>query len=115
MSWIEVGPGEEPIKSALVFEWKWGSVKSFDELEKRLRERLFYVLRPRNDVIVATSMTNPSMIIFVITCRDGGGDIVVIQNPGGWYDDEDIVEHMPLFEKCAGIKIKLGRDVEESD
>ncbi len=110
---VEVGSGEGPIKSALVFEWAWDVVKSFDELEKRLRERLFYVLRPRSDVIVATSMTNPSMIIFVITCKDGGGDVVVIQNPGGWYDDEDIVEHMPLFGKCAGIKIKLGREVGE--
>ena len=115
MPWVEVSPGEEPIKSALVFEWTWGTVKSFDELEKRLRDRLFYVLRPRDDVIVATSMTNPSMIIFVITCRDGGGDIVVIQNPRGWYDDEDIVERMPLFEKCAGIKIKLSEEVEEGD
>jgi hypothetical protein len=115
MPWTEIGPSEEPIKSALVFEWTWDAVKSFDELEKRLRERLFYVLRPRSDVIVATSMTNPSMIIFVITCRDGGGDIVVIQNPGGWYDDEDIVEHMPLFEKCTGVKIKLKEEVKEGD
>jgi hypothetical protein len=113
MSWAETNPSEEPIKSALVFEWTWSVVKSFDELEKRLRERLFYVLRPRNDVIVATSMTNPSMIIFVITYRNGGGDVVVIQNPRGWYDDKDIVEHMPLFEKCAGIKIKR-RNSEES-
>jgi len=112
MPWVGAGSDEEPIKSALVFEWTWDVVRSFDELEKRLRERLFYVLRPRSDVIVATSMTNPSMIIFVITCKGGGGDIVVIQNPRGWYDDEDIVEHMPLFEKCAGIKIKLGREVE---
>lgn len=93
------------IKSALVFQWAWAEVKSFDDLERRLRERLFYVLRPSNDVIVATSLTNPSMIIFVITLEEDGGRLVVIQNPGGWYSDEEIIEHMPLFEKTAGIKL----------
>jgi len=45
------------------------------------------------------------MIIFVLMCREDGGDLVVIQNPGGWYDEEHIVEHMPLFEKTAGIRL----------
>ena len=96
---------EKPIKSALVFKWTWNVVRDVDSLEKRLRERLFYVLRPRNDIIVATSLTNPSMIIFVLICREDGGDLIVIQNPGGWYTNEDIIEHMPLFEKSAGIKL----------
>ncbi len=76
-----------------------------DELEKRLRDKLFYVLRPRKDIITATSLTNPSMIIFIlIQNMKEGGDLIVIQNPGGWYDDEDIITHMPLFFKTAGIK-----------
>ncbi|MHC1600790.1 MAG: hypothetical protein ACXQTI_02330 [Candidatus Nezhaarchaeales archaeon] len=100
---------DKPIKSALVFRWTWDIVKSFDDLEKRLKERLFYVLRPSNDIIVATSLTNPSMIIFVLICRGDEGDLVVIQNPGGWYDEEDIIEHMPLFEKSAGIRLILSR------
>lgn len=100
---------DKPIKSALVFRWTWGEVKSFDNLEKRLGERLFYVLRPSNDVIVATSLTNPSMIIFILVCEGEEGKLVVIQNPGGWYSDEEIVEHMPLFEKNAGIRITLSK------
>ena len=96
---------DEPIKSALAFRWTWDVVKSADELERRLKEQLFYVLRPRDDILVATSLTNPSMIIFVLMCREDGGDLVVIQNPGGWYDEEHIIEHMPLFEKTAGIRL----------
>lgn len=97
---------EPPIKSVLVFRWRWRTARSMDELEARLRGRMFYVVKPQDNVIVATSLTNPSMILFVIIKRgDEGGDIVVIQNPGGWYSDEDIVEHMPLFGKCAGIDI----------
>lgn len=98
---------DKPIKSSHVFRWTWSEVKSFDDLEKRLRERLFYVLRPSSDVIVATSLTNPSMIIFVLIHGRDEGKLVVIQNPGGWYSDEEIVEHMPLFEKAAGIKLLL--------
>lgn len=97
---------ELPIKSVLIFKWRWCIARSMDELEARLREKMFYVVKPQDNVIVATSLTNPSMILFVIIKRsDKGGDIVVIQNPGGWYSDEDIVEHMPLFGKCAGIEI----------
>ncbi|RLF21836.1 MAG: hypothetical protein DRJ68_02550 [Thermoprotei archaeon] len=98
--------GEEaPIKSALAFKWTWDVVRDVDGLERRLKERLFYVVRPRSDVIVATSLTNPSMILFVMMCGDEGGDLIVVQNPGGWYSDDDIIEHMPLFEKSAGIKL----------
>lgn len=100
---------DELIRSALVFKWTWGEVKNFDELERRLRERLFYVLRPSDDVIVATSLTNPSMIVFILIYGGDGGKLVVIQNPGGWYSDEEIVEHMPLFEKNTGIRITLSK------
>ena len=102
------GKPDKPIKSVLVFKWAFSSViTSMDKLEERLKDNLFYVLRPRNDVIAATSLTNPSMIIFVIIQNnEKGGDIIVLQNPGGWYSEEDIVEHMPLFFKTAGIKMQ---------
>lgn len=98
---------EKPIKSVHTFKWFFDVVKDMDELEDRLKSRLFYVLRPQEDIIVATSLTNPSMIILILIQKtSGGGDLIVLQNPGGWYEDEDIISHIPLFYKTAGIKMK---------
>lgn len=107
--------GEPPIKSALMFKWSWDQVTSMDELEERMKKNMFYTLRPVDDLIVATSLTNPSMIIFAVIQRDrDGGDLIVIQNPGGWYSDEDIAEHIPLFDKVVGIKTWLAHSLKPS-
>jgi len=50
------------------------------------------VVRPRGDVLVATSMTRPFMVVFVLIVRgEDGGDLVVVQGPQGWYSEWDIV------------------------
>lgn len=98
---------KKPIKSVHIFKWFFNFVENMDKLEDRLKSRSFYVLRPREDVIVATSLTNPSMVIFILIQKNSsGGDLIVLQNPGGWYEDEDIVNHVPIFYKAAGIKMK---------
>ncbi|RLF15662.1 MAG: hypothetical protein DRJ97_03345 [Thermoprotei archaeon] len=94
-----------PIKTALVFNWTWRASKSLDEVEARLRRGSFYVVRPRRDVLVATSSTRPFMVVFVLLEKGiEGGDLIVIESPEGWYSDEEVVEHMPLFDKIAGIE-----------
>ncbi|MCX8175930.1 MAG: hypothetical protein N3E48_01700 [Candidatus Bathyarchaeota archaeon] len=62
----------------------------------KLESKLFYVLRPQEDIIVAISLTNLSLVIFILIQRNSSrGDLIVLQNPGGWYEDEDIISHIP--------------------
>ena len=96
------------ISSALIYEWKFSRASTLSEVEERLRRASFYVVRPRSDVLVATSLTNPFMVVFTFIQRfEQGGELLVVEAPWGWYGEDGIVEHMPLLEKIAGVEAKL--------
>ena len=98
-----------PIRTAMVFRWTWSTARSLDEVAERLRRASFYVVRPRGDVLVATSMTRPFVVVFVLMVRgEDGGDLVVVQGPQGWYSEWDIVRNMSVFDKLAGIRSFMG-------
>ena len=96
------------INSALIYEWRFSKASTLEEVEERLRKASFYVVKPREDVLVATSLTNPFMVVFTFIQRSKeGGELLVVEAPWGWYGEEGVVEHMPLLEKIAGVEARL--------
>ncbi len=104
-----------PLKHVLVFRWFFEDAKTVDELVRRLRENHFYVVRPRDDILVATSEARPALITFTfIKNRRDGGDLILIQAPWGWYSLGQILKYMQLFAKNAGISVEYAGPKRES-
>ena len=82
-----------------------------NEVREELSRHQFFVLKPREDMLVATSKARPGAVIFVLWRRDeGGGELLLIQTHLGWYSQEQIDFFVRVFEKNAGIRV-LKRDV----
>jgi len=95
-----------PLKHVLVYSWELRAAKSLADVARRLEEARFYVVRPRTDVLVATSLARPGAVVFVLLEREPGrGDLVLVQGPEGPYSFEDLVRAMPTFARIAGIRL----------
>jgi len=95
-----------PLKHVLIYSWELRAAKSLEDVASRLTEAKFFVVRPREDVLVATSLARPGAVIFVLLERGGGrGDLVLIQGPEGPYSFEELVRAMPTFARIAGIRL----------
>ncbi|PCN51157.1 hypothetical protein B6U99_00840 [Candidatus Geothermarchaeota archaeon ex4572_27] len=95
-----------PLRHVLVFRWRFGEARDLDELMRRMGERMFYAIRPAEDVLVATSKTKPSAVIFVFLREgDDGGRLILIQTPGGRYSYPQLVHYVRIFAKTVGIEV----------
>ena len=107
MSTSEASRGPiSPLKHVLLYSWELKTAADLSDVARRLREAKFYVVGARKDVIVATSLARPGVVIFIIIEKEPGrGDIVLIQGPRGPYSFEEIVRAMPTFARIAGIRL----------
>ena len=95
-----------PLKHVLVYAWELQRARDLSDVAERLRQAKFYVVRPRPDVLVITSLARPGTVIMVLLEREPGrGDLVVVQGPEGPYSYEDIVRAVPVFARIAGIRL----------
>jgi len=95
-----------PLKHVLVYSWEFRTARSLDEVVRRLEEARFYVVKPREDLLVLTSLAKPSAVIIILAQRDeSGGDMVVVQTPQGPYGFEELVRAVPVFARIAGIRL----------
>lgn len=100
-----------PLKHALIYPWKFGRAQTMSEVGEELSRHQFFVLKPREDVLVATSKARPCAVIFVLWRKDEeGGELLLIQTHLGWYSEEQIEFFMRVFERNAGIRV-LRRDI----
>jgi len=100
------GKGPFPLKHVLLYSWEFKAAQSLSEVAERLREAKFYVVRPRKDVLVATSLARPGAVIMVFSQKgERGGDLVLVQTPEGPYGFDHIVKAMLVFARIAGIKL----------
>ena len=96
-----------PLKHVLVYAWELGTARSLDEVAERLEEAKFYVVRPREDILVMTSLARPGAVILIMVERGPGhGDLIVVQTPEGPYGYEDILRAVPVFARIAGIRLR---------
>ncbi len=105
----EPGRGQAPLfplKHVLVYGWELSSARDLADVAERLRAARFYVVRPRQDVLVFTSLTRPGAVVMVMLEREPGrGDLVIVQGPEGPYGYEHIVRAVPVFARIAGIRL----------
>ena len=95
-----------PLKHVIVFTWGWGEASTLSEVNQRLAQRGFYTVRPKANILVATSRTKPAIVIFTfIQAGREGGDLILIQTPAGPYTYDQIMRFIHLFAKLAGIRI----------
>ena len=95
-----------PLKHVLVYGWELSRARDLADVAERLRTARFYVVRPRQDVLVFTSLTRPGAVVMVMLEREPGrGDLVIVQGPEGPYGYEDIVRAVPVFARIAGIRL----------
>ncbi len=96
-----------PLKHVLVYAWELRTAKSLDEIVRRLEEARFYVVRPREDIIVMTSLARPGAVVLIMIERGPGhGDLIVVQMPEGPYSYEDLLRAVPVFARIAGIRLR---------
>lgn len=96
-----------PLKHVLVFKWNYDVARSLDDVAKFLDEGYFYVVRPREDILVATSLSKPGLVVFIFLARNSGGDLILIQQPDGPYDYDHLVRYLWLLGRKAGVKFDL--------
>jgi len=95
-----------PLRHAIVYNWAFREAATLTELNKRLLQNHFYTARPRDDILVATSLAKPAAVIFVfIQTKEDGGDLVLIQTFLGRYSYDQITRAIRVFAKIAGIAI----------
>ncbi len=97
-----------PIKHVLVHNWSFDKASSFDEVAENLRQALFYLVRPREDVLVAVSQAKPYILLFLFIQRTSeGGEVFLIETHEGRFSYDELLEHIPALEATAGVKIRL--------
>lgn len=97
-----------PLKHVVVYKWSFNEATTMAEIGRRLIQDHFYVVRPREDILVATSLAKPSAVIFVFIQREeSGGDLVLVQTPIGPYTYDHLIGVTRVFGKIAGIKIAV--------
>ena len=95
-----------PIKHVLLYGWEFRVSRDLSDVAKRLEKARFYVVRPREDFLVLTSLARPSAVIIVLIQRgERGGELLVIQTPQGPYSFEGLLRAVPVFARLAGIKL----------
>lgn len=95
-----------PLKHAIVYSWVLHEAATLNEVNKRLLQNHFYTVRPRNDILVATSIAKPAAVIFIfLQSKEKGGDLILIQTPIGHYSYDQIARAIKVFAKIAGVKI----------
>jgi len=96
-----------PIKHVILYKWRFREARSLSELRERLERSHFYTISPRRGMLVATSRSKPSAVIFVFTQEgDEGGELLLIQTPLGYYTLEHIRRSMRVFARIAGIDVE---------
>ena len=75
-----------PLRHVILYKWFFGDAATLAEVSQRLVRNHFYTVKPRDDILVATSLTKPAAVIFtLIQTEEEGGDLILVQTPIGHY------------------------------
>lgn len=98
-----------PLRNVLVRNFLFEKSLSLDEVARRLEEAGFFLLRPRKDVLAATSRSQPhSLLLLFLQRRAEGGELILIQTYEGRLSYTELLKHLPILEASSGLKISFG-------